>query len=134
VLRHVGLLRLSGGRLQPTKAAADDRQAVQRLRSWFEPGGFERALVEVSTAVLLVRGPMTSSDLADLVFPLLGSDWARNGRQMTIEDVNDSLDYLAADLRGLDLVGPDWDVWQAGTSARSLLPAINLLSRALRNL
>jgi pRiA4b ORF-3-like protein len=134
VLRHVGLLRLSTGRLWPTRAAADDQQVVRRLRTWFEPGGFERTLVEVTTAVLVVRGPMKCVDLADLVFPLLGTDWARNGRQMTIEDVNDSLAYLAADLRGLELVGPDRDVWQAGTSARSLLPNVNLLSRSLDDL
>jgi pRiA4b ORF-3-like protein len=131
VLRHVGLLRLSKGVLRPTKAAADDHQTVRRLRTWFEPGGFERALVEVSAAVLLVSGPMKAADLAELVFPLLGPDWARNGRRMTLEDVNDSLAYLAADLRGLDLVAPDRDVWQAGTSARSLLPNVNLLTRSL---
>ena len=37
LLRHVRLVRLAGGVLRPTKAAADELETVRRLRSWFDP-------------------------------------------------------------------------------------------------
>jgi hypothetical protein len=44
ILRDVGLARLARGVLAPTRAAADDREVVRRLRTWFEPGGFRGVL------------------------------------------------------------------------------------------
>ena len=40
IVRKVGLARLANGVLRPTRAAADDREVVRRLRTWFEPEGF----------------------------------------------------------------------------------------------
>lgn len=37
LLRHVGLLRLANGVLQPTKAAGNETETARRLRSWFVP-------------------------------------------------------------------------------------------------
>ena len=55
-LRKVGLARLANGVLRPTRAAADDREVVRRLRTWFEPEGFTSILGGVAVAVLAVSG------------------------------------------------------------------------------
>jgi hypothetical protein len=133
VLRDVRLLRLSKGVVTPTKAAADDRQVVRRLRSWFRPAGFEGILVEVSVAVLVSRGPRETADLAAAVYPLLGSGWVRDGHLMTLEDVRNSLHYLSAEMQGLDLVAltPDGRTWSAGASARTLLPRVAAITQSM---
>jgi hypothetical protein len=133
VLRDVGLLRLSKGVLTPIKASADDLQVVRRLRSWFRPGAFEGVLVEMSLAVLVARGPRESADLAAAVYPLLGRGWVRDGRSMTLGDVRNSLHYLSAELRGLDLVTISIDsrAWSPGPSALTLLPRVASIATSL---
>ena len=131
VLRHAGLLRLTKGVLIPTRAVADEREAVRRLRSWFVPGEFEATLVEIVVALLLVRGPTGRRDLAQAAFGLLGHGWVRDGQAMTVDHVESSLAYLAAELRGLELVDSDWQTWRPGPSARTLLPRINTVVRHL---
>jgi hypothetical protein len=132
VLRDVGLLRLSKGVLAPTKAAADDLQIVRRLRSWFRPASFEGILVEMSVAVLLARGPRETADLAAAGYPLLGPGWVRDGHLMTLEDVRNSLRYLSAEMRGLDLVTIDGSrTWSAGPSARTLLPRVAAIAQSM---
>lgn len=124
VLRDVGLLRLSKGILAPTRAAADDLQAVRRLRTWYRPDSFDGFLVEFAVAVLLVRGPKETDDLAAAVCPLLGKGWVRDGHPMTVADVSRSLRYLSAEMRGLDLVVLDGSDWRPGSAARTVLPRI----------
>ena len=132
VLRDVGLLRLSKGVLAPTKAAANDLQAVRRLRSWFRPGSFEGVLVEMSVAVLVARGPRDTADLAAAGYPLLGPGWVRDGHLVTLEDVRNSLHYLSAEMQGLDLVTiADSRTWSAGPSASTLLPRVAAIARSM---
>ena len=131
VLRDVGLLRLSKGVLAPTKAAADDLQVVRRLRTWFRPGAFEGFLVEMSVAILVTKGPRETADLAAAVFPLLGHGWVRNGHLMTVMDVRDSLEYLSAEMQGLDLVADDARAWRPGTSALTLLPRVASIAQSM---
>src|SRR3954452_8267692 len=75
LLRKVGLLRLRNGILTPTKAAADDRQVVRRLRTWCEPGGFASVLTQVSVGHLAAYGPTPVEDLAAAAHPLLEQGW-----------------------------------------------------------
>lgn len=134
VLRGVGLLRLSRGLLAPTRAAEDDLQVVRRLRSWYEKGSFEGLLVEVAVAVLVVQGPMDVDDLAAEAFGLLGPGWLREGTAMTVADVRDSLAYLSAEMRGLDLVERDRElIWRAGPAAATLPPRVASLTQHLRS-
>jgi hypothetical protein len=133
VLRDVGLLRLSKGVLTPTRAAADDLQVVRRLRNWYRPDSFDGLLVEFAVAVLLTGGPMTTKELAGTVLPYLGEGWVRDGHPMAVEDVERSLHYLSAEMRGLDLVVLEdkpltWS-WQPGASARTLLPRVPAIAR-----
>lgn len=133
VLRDVGLLRLRNGVLTPTKASGDDLQVVRRLRTWFRPGEFEGFLVEMSIAVLVTRGPRETADLAAAVYPLLGRGWVREGQLMTVADVRKSLEYLSAEMRGLDLVmmTADGRTWQPGLSALTLLPRVAAICQAM---
>jgi hypothetical protein len=131
VLRDVGLLRLSKGVLTPTRAAADDLQAVRRLRTWYRPSSFDGVLVEFAVAVLLVGGPQPTDDLAAALYPLLGDGWMRDGHPMTVADVSRSLGYLSAEMRGLDLVLLEGQQWRAGDSALTLLPRVTLITRRL---
>jgi hypothetical protein len=131
LLRHAGLLRMTKGKLAPTRVATNDLDAVRRLRTWFEPGSFDSTLVEITVAVLLIRGPMLFDDLAVAVFPMLGYGWMRDGESMTTGHVRMSLAYLSAEMRGLDLVEEDSRTWRPGASARTLLPRMNTLVRYL---
>ena len=137
VLRDVGLLRLSKGVLTPTRAATDDLQVVRRLRNWYRPDSFDGLLVEFTVAVLLNGGPMPTEELATIVLPYLGEGWVRDGHPMTVEDVERSLRYLSAEMRGLDLVLLEGDLlsrtWQPGASARSLLPRVPAIARWMAN-
>lgn len=128
IVRKVGLARLVRGVLSPTKAAADDQEVVRRLRSWFEPDGFHGILGGVAVAVLAVSGPLPSAELVRRVVPLMGDGWAREGRPLTEADYERTLHILSAELRALDLLGGDWRNWEAGPSARALLPRTTWLA------
>lgn len=129
VLRSVGLLRLAKGVLRPTRAAGDDVAVIRRLRSWFEPDGFDDILAGVAVATLETSGPLASAELAGRVHPLLGSRWAIDGRPLTTQDVRSSIDRLSAVLEALDLIERDWQAWRAGPSARTLLPRATALAQ-----
>ena len=60
------------GVLRPTKAAADDRQVLRRLRSWFVAGSFDLVVAERAAALLVACGPMSVDDMAQAVLPTLG--------------------------------------------------------------
>ena len=51
LLRHVRLIRITGGVLRPSKAAADELQTVRRLRSWFDPQGSSTMVAERAVAL-----------------------------------------------------------------------------------
>lgn len=129
LLRKVGLLRLSHGILTPTKAAADDRQVVRRLRSWCDPTDFDAVLAQVSVGFLAARGSRQVDDLAAAAHPFLGFRWSVNGRPMTVPDVKRALYGLRCTLEGLDLVEVDGETWGPGPSARTLLPGATALAR-----
>jgi hypothetical protein len=97
LLRQVGLLRLRGGVLHPTKAASDDLQVVRRLRSVFEPGEFDTIVATTAIATVAATGPQRPDHLAARVFPQIGYGWAKNGRAITEQDVHDELRRLAPD-------------------------------------
>jgi hypothetical protein len=128
VLRRVGLARPARGVLGPTRAAADDREIVRRLRNWFEPGGFRAVLATTAVAVLSASGPLSSAELASRVAPLLGPGWTVQARPLTAADLTSQLTGLSAELRALDLLGGDWTRWEAGPSARTLLPRATVLA------
>jgi hypothetical protein len=128
ILRKVGLARLANGVLRPTRAAADDREVVRRLRTWFEPEGFHGILGGVAVAVLAVSGPLPPDELARRVVPLIGDGWAIDGRPLTDADYKRTLHELSAELQALDLLAGDWRTWEAGPSARNLLPRVTALA------
>ncbi|WP_214371044.1 plasmid pRiA4b ORF-3 family protein [Pseudonocardia sp. H11422] len=128
ILRRVGLARLARGVLSPTRAAADDREVVRRLRTWFETDGFRGRLSAVTVAVLSASGPLPHAELVRRVAPQMGHGWAVEGRPLVTADYEALLHGLAAELRALDLVGGDWLTWEAGPSARTLLPGATMLA------
>ena len=131
LLRHVRLVRLTGGVLRPTKAAADELETVRRLRSWFDPQGFSTMVTERAVALVAARGPLQVAEIAGDVHPLLGHGWSRAGKPISIRDVEDELRSLSHQLQALDLITATRSVWSAGPSARSLLPGANLLADLL---
>lgn len=126
LLRRVGLLRRRGGVLAPTKAAADDLQVVRRLRADFDPHDFTTSLVEITAAVLAIRGPRHSQRLGELVMPELGHGWSIDGRPLTERDVQRNIHQLAPTMQALDLIDATGPTWSAGPSARTLLPGATL--------
>jgi hypothetical protein len=131
LLRHVRLIRLSGGVLRPTKAAADELQTVRRLRSWFDPQGFSTMVAERAVALVTARGPLPVPEIAVEIHPLLGHGWSRAGQPITTRDVEAELRRLSHQFQALDLITATRSVWSAGPSARSLLPGANLLADLL---
>ncbi|GAA5160040.1 hypothetical protein GCM10023321_42030 [Pseudonocardia eucalypti] len=122
ILRRVGLLRLARGVLRPTRAASDDLEIVRRLRSWFEPDEFLGILTVLTTAVLSAAGPLNGRELATRAHSLLGERWSVDGRSLTAADVEAAINELSGQLAALDLAVHDCKTWQAGMSARTLLP------------
>lgn len=131
LLRHVRLLRLTGGVLRPTKAAADELETVRRLRSWFDPQGFSTMVSERAVALVAARGSLQVAEIASDVHPLLGHGWSRAGKLINARDVEDELRSLSHQLQALDLITATRSVWSAGPSARSLVPGANLLADLL---
>lgn len=123
LLRQVGLLRLRGGVLRPTKAADDDLEVVRRLRSTFEPGAFDTIVATTAIATVATSGPHRPDHLATLLFPQIGRGWAKNGRAITEQDVQAELHRLTPALEALDQITIDTltRTWNAGPSARTLL-------------
>ena len=123
LLRQVGLVRLRGGVLRPTKAAADDLGVVRRLRSVFEPGDFDTIVATTAIATLAAIGPHRPEQLATQLFPQIGHGWAKNGRAITELDVHIELRRLTPTLKALDLITTDTRTrtWADGPSARTLL-------------
>jgi hypothetical protein len=130
VLREVGLLRLTKGVLAPIKAAADDRQVVRRLRSWFEADRFTELLAGVLVALLVRSGGGRSAELSRETLPLLGPRWMIGGEPLDEEAVQLEISRLSSVLRGLDMVdGAGYPIWRPGPSARTLLPGATALAR-----
>ncbi len=131
LLRGAGLVRLARGVLTPTKAAADDRQIVRRLRQVLEPNSFHEVLISVTIARLAAAGPATSADLAETAMPWLDR-WAIDGRPVTAEDLRRQLRRYAATMAALDLAVPAPrvrdDIWHPGLSATTLLPRATALA------
>lgn len=129
LLRRVGLLRLRHGVLAPTRAAADELDAVRRLRSDFAAGSFTTVLTELAVGVLAADGPLSLAALAARVHPLLGRGWQRDGRPITDTDVHAILARQSAAMQALDLIDRESrNAWTLGTSARSLLPGAAMLA------
>jgi pRiA4b ORF-3-like protein len=128
LMRHVGLLRLANGVLRPTRAAADEREVVRRLRSWFPSDEFTSVLASDVVAMLAAAGPLTGKELAGRLHPLYDG-WSCNGQPLTAQDVLMSISGLAAVLQGLDLVQVDWPVWRPGPSALTLLTRATALAQ-----
>ncbi|GAA2884410.1 hypothetical protein GCM10010472_48170 [Pseudonocardia halophobica] len=122
ILRGVGLARLARGVLSPTRAAGDDREIVRRLRTWFDPDGFRGRLGVVAVAILAASGPLPRAELVRRIEPMMGDGWAVEGRPLVTADFDTLLGGMDAELRALDLVAGDWKTWEAGPSARTLLP------------
>ena len=128
VLRHVGLLRLAGGVLRPTKVAGDEVETVRRLRSWFPPREFHTLVAERAVALVVARGPLKTRDLAAEVLVMLGHGWRRGSDPITVMDVQHDLYRLAHQLAAVDVLATFSPAWTAGPSARSLLPGATLLA------
>ncbi len=127
LLREVGLLRLSRGVLRPIKAAADERQVVRRLRSWFESDRFTELLAGLTVATLVSHGRCAPAELGQRVHQLLGFGWSTGGRPLTAADVNAEIAALSAALRGLDLITEHgMAAYGPGPAARTLLPGAAL--------
>lgn len=129
ILRGVGLARLARGVLSPTRAAADDLEVVRRLRRRFEPGRFRHLLGTTTVAVLAASGPLPTDELVGRVESLIGDGWAVDGRPLAAADYERQILRMSAELRALDLVAGSWTSWEAGPSARTLLPRATALAR-----
>jgi hypothetical protein len=81
-----------------------------------------------AVAVLSASGPLPSAELVRRVGPLLGHGWAIEGRPLAGADVASQLNGMSAELRALDLLGGDRKTWEAGPSARTLLPRATMLA------
>lgn len=128
ILRDVGLARLARGVLSPTRAAADDREVIRRLRTWFDPDGFRSRLGVLTVAVLAASDPLPKAELIRRVEPLMGDGWAIAGRPLVTADYETLLAGMDAELRALDLIGGDWKTWESGPSATTLLPRATRLA------
>lgn len=133
VLRQVGLARLSRGVLRPTKAADDDLQIIRRLRRAIEPGSFADRLVAITVAELAAHGPRTTGELAAAAHPRLGPSWAVDGHPLSPDDVQRALFRVSPLMQALDLIDADHPTWQAGPSARTLLPRATALAHQSRS-
>jgi hypothetical protein len=127
LMRHVGLLRLAKGVLRPTRAAANEREVVRRLRSWFPSGEFTSLLASDLVAMLAAAGPLTLDDVGGRLHPRYDG-WSRNGQPLTQQDVQMSISGLAPVMQGLDQVQVDWPIWTAGPSALTLLSRATALA------
>ncbi len=129
LLRGVGLLRLRHGVLTPTRAAGDDLAIVRRLRSAFDANTFATEITELTIGVLAAHGPLTLTELATHVHPLLGYGWQRDGQPLSEEDVRIAIAQQSPLMTGLDLIDhPNWHVWTTGAAALSLLPRATMLA------
>lgn len=128
VLRRVGLLRLARGVLRPTKAAADDRQVLRRLRTWFVAGSFDLVVAERAAALLVARGAMSVDDMARTVLPMLGQSWRRGDEPLTEHDVRRELWRIGHQLEALDMIVDVRRLWQPGPSVLTVLPGVALLA------
>jgi hypothetical protein len=128
MMRRVGLLRLAKGVLWPTKAAADDRQLLRRLRFWFAAESFEVVVAERAAALLVARGPMSVDGLAQAVLPMLGFGWRRGSEPITAHDLRDELWRIGHQLEALDMFVDAGRLWQPGPSALTVLPGVPLLA------
>ncbi len=131
LLRRTGLARLRHGVLTATKAAADDRAVVRRLRAAFEPDGFTTLVTEFTVGLLLAHGALPVDGLTAEVHSLLGPRWQLGGRPLTVTDVRSQLLGQSLVMEALDMIDTtDWAAWRPGPSARSLLPGIAVLAEA----
>lgn len=130
VLREVGLLRLRKGVLAPTRAAGDDIEVVRRLRSWFGPRyGYEMMLTTDALAHLATEGSFRPEDMAGRLLDLLGDRWVTSqGQRLDNARVRSDLYRLESVLVGLDLISSARGTWEAGPSARWLLPRATALA------
>ena len=130
LLRHVGLFRLRKGDLSRTRAAGDEVEVVRRLRSWFSPDdGFISILATDSLASLITDGPCRPQELAPRVFSLIGDRWVTaQGEPLNESRTRTELYRLEAVLTGLDLIETTDGAWDAGPSARWLLPRATALA------
>lgn len=131
MLRRVGLLRLAKGVLRPTRAAADDREAVRRLRTWFVAGSFDLVVAERAAALLVARGPMSVDDIARAVLPMLGHGWRRGDEPIAEHDVRGELRRIGHQLEAFDMIVDVRRLWQSGPSVLRVLPGVALLADLL---
>jgi hypothetical protein len=130
LLREVGLLRLRKGVLAPTRAAGDDLEAVRRLRSWFGPQhDFVSILATDALALLANEGPSRPQEMAGRLLGLLGDRWLTGqGQHLDEAAVTSHLYSLGPAMQGLDLLQSSKGTWEAGPSARWLLPRATALA------
>lgn len=131
MMRRVGLLRLAKGVLRPTKAAADDREAVRRLRKWFVAGSFDLVVAERAAALMVARGPMSVDDIAQTILPMLGYGWRRGDQPITARDVRGELWRIGHQLEALDMIVEGRRLWRTGPSVLTVLPGVALLADLL---
>ena len=124
----------AGQALDLDRGAADERQVVRRLRSWFESDQFTDLLAGFTVAELVRRGESTDRELRRVVFAQLRPGWTIDGEPLDAERVGLEIARITAVLRGLDLVEYDRPTWRPGPSARTLLPRATALAHLGRQL
>ena len=130
LLRQVGLIRVRKGVLATTRIASDEVTVIRRLRSWFAPRfGYESLLVTDALGLLVADGPAKPEELAGRLLDLLGDRWVTSrGQRLDGRRVVSDLHRLTSVLAGLDLMTESRGVWEAGPSARWLLPRATALA------
>ncbi|GAA4784039.1 hypothetical protein GCM10023200_16990 [Actinomycetospora chlora] len=125
------LARVRNRVLTPTKAAADPREVLRRVRAAFSVDTFLGMVVHHVVARLLTEGPLHRDDLAGTLYDVLGRFWGLDGRPLTEDDMAVVLAQNSAVLLGLEQVedeGPSARrTWRAGPEAGWLLPRTALL-------
>jgi hypothetical protein len=95
----------------------------------FDPHTFTAVLTNLILGTLAGHGPLSSTELAMRVFPVLKHGWAtRDGRPVTEHDITVSIAHQIPLLEGLDLIDTSTPAWTAGPSTRSLLPGATMLA------
>jgi hypothetical protein len=130
LLRGVGLLRVRKGVLAPSRIASDEIEVIRRLRSWFGTRySYESLLTTDALALLAAAGPCRPQDLAGRLLDLLGDRWVTShGQRLDEARVLSDLHRLHPILVGLDLIHSSKGTWDAGRSARWLLPRATALA------
>ena len=132
LLLEARLLRVRDRTLVPTRAAADDREVLRRLRGTYPPDTFVGLCAQLGVVLLAMHGELGREALERALFDHIGAGWSVDGRELDVDDVGLVLSRLGAELEGLGQIDRDRGPgrgWRPGPEACWLFPRAALLGR-----